>query len=186
MYSDSLVILFYFVHFCFKAEPVDSINELNDEGEVDEQQRQSGQYFVALPDGRLQRVQYMSSQDIEAMKYFANIRAENVEPLRGPIYAYAPLQKLEFASTNLQVGTAEPYVAANPIVEIRDTAKVGEKSAKSATPVKLQQRQPLAAEVRYESPAAIVGLTGTPAAPVRSSYNAYPVPANEQRYFVTF
>ncbi|CAD6208017.1 GSCOCG00010292001-RA-CDS [Cotesia congregata] len=85
----------------YQAEPVESVNELDDVGNVDEQKQ--GEYFIALPDGRLQRVQYVSRQDLEAMKYFAKIQAENVEPLRGPIYAYQPLQKLQFAPTNLEV-----------------------------------------------------------------------------------
>ncbi|KAH0554706.1 pro-resilin-like isoform X1 [Cotesia glomerata] len=84
-----------------QAEPVESVNELDDTGNVDELKQ--GEYFIALPDGRLQRVQYVSRQDLEAMKYFAKIQAENVEPLRGPIYAYQPLQKLQFAPANLEV-----------------------------------------------------------------------------------
>ncbi|CAL7948865.1 unnamed protein product [Xylocopa violacea] len=90
-----------------ESEPVNSVNELEDEDLDEQQPQQSGEYYVALPDGRLQRIRYVSRQNIEAMKYFAKIRAENVEPLRGPIYAYAPLQKLQILPAGLQVSVAE-------------------------------------------------------------------------------
>lgn len=47
-----------------------------------------------LPDGGLQRVQYVSREDAAAMRYLAKIQAQNV----GPIYAYNPLQKVELVS----------------------------------------------------------------------------------------
>ncbi|XP_015112101.1 pro-resilin [Diachasma alloeum] len=153
-----------------QAEPVDSVNELEEEGDVDEQQRQTGEYYIALPDGRLQRVQYMSSQDIAAMKYFAQIQAENVEPLRGAVYAYQPLRKLEFAPARLQVAVNEP--AATPVVQIRESSGRNQKITAKA-PAKLEV-QPLAAEL----PAPIV-------APAYNSYSAnYQVP--EKRFLVTF
>ncbi|XP_033216588.1 pro-resilin-like [Belonocnema kinseyi] len=114
-----------------EVEPVNSANELED-SEVDEQPQKSGQYFVALPDGRLQRVRYVSRENIEAMKYFAKIRAENVEPLRGPIYNYAPLQKLQIAPASLEVAVAtsvpvqssRPEKLIAPSVEIQPLAQV--------------------------------------------------------------
>ncbi|KAK0080362.1 hypothetical protein PV325_014077 [Microctonus aethiopoides] len=174
-----------------QAEPVDSVNELDEAGDANEQQRQSGEYFIALPDGRLQRVQYISSQNIEAMKYFAKIRAENVEPLRGPIYAYQPLQKLQFAPSQLQVQAIDESIApiAPAIVtEVRENNNKNQKiikastasvtsasSASSSLSAKLQI-QPLAAEL--------------PGAPLSTSYTTYmanyQVPAAEQRYFITF
>ncbi|KAG8040161.1 hypothetical protein G9C98_000731 [Cotesia typhae] len=110
-----------------KAEPVNSVNELDEVGNVDELKQ--GEYFIALPDGRLQRVQYVSRQDLEAMKYFAKIQAENVEPLRGPIYAYQPLQKLQFAPTNLEVQgiTAK--------IQVPVAGKVGAPAKEVAVPV---------------------------------------------------
>ncbi|XP_015610493.1 uncharacterized protein LOC107275161 isoform X2 [Cephus cinctus] len=66
----------------------DGANEFEEDGNQDEQQ---GEYYVALPDGRLQRVQYVSREDAAKMRYLAKIEARNV----GPIYAYSPLQKLE-------------------------------------------------------------------------------------------
>ncbi|XP_043268836.1 pro-resilin-like [Venturia canescens] len=94
-----------------QAESVDSVNELDDVGEVDAEQRESGEYFVALPDGRLQRVRSMSRKDLATMKLIASVTAENVEPLRGPIYAYSPLQKLEFAPAVLQPSVVDSYGA---------------------------------------------------------------------------
>lgn len=143
------------------------MNDLEEIGDVDEAQKESGQYYVALPDGRLQRVQYISSQDIEAMKYFAKIRAENVEPLRGPVYVYQPLQKLQFAPAQLEVSAEQPVVA------IRET---GLKNLKiKATPAKLEV-QPLAAEL----PTSVV-------APVSSSYTTFTAnyQAPEQRFLIS-
>ncbi|XP_034948855.1 DNA translocase FtsK [Chelonus insularis] len=155
-----------------QAEPVDSVNELDDEGNVDEQSRQAGQYFIALPDGRLQRVQYVSRQDLEAMKYFAKIRAENVEPLRGPIYAYQPLQKLQFAPAQLEV-VAEPAIPFTGFGARENT--VANRKNNPATPAKLQV-QPVAAEI--------------PATPLTSSlsgYSAnYQTPSAEQRFLISF
>lgn len=111
-----------------KAEAVDSVNELDDVGEVDAEQRESGEYFVALPDGRLQRVRSMSRKDLATMKLIARVEAENVEPLRGPIYAYSPLQKLEFAPAVLGPSVVDSYGAPQKL-----------------TLNQQQQRQPLAA-----------------------------------------
>lgn len=123
-----------------QAESSTSKNEFEEDQDIDQPQQQSqrqeqGQYYVALPDGRLQRVQYVSRQDLEAMKYFAKIKAENVEPLRGPIYAYAPLQELQVGPGQLQVAappstltvTAEerrPEKLRQPKVEIKPLAQV--------------------------------------------------------------
>ncbi|KAL7289943.1 hypothetical protein TKK_0016327 [Trichogramma kaykai] len=92
-----------------ESEEANTSDEFSDEVEDTEKPSQStrlakpqrGEYYVSLPDGRLQRVRYISQQDIEAMRYFAKIRAENVEPLRGPIYAYAPLQEIKIGSESI-------------------------------------------------------------------------------------
>lgn len=143
------------------------MNELEDE-EVDEQQpQQSGEYYVALPDGRLQRVRYVSRQDVEAMKYFAKIRAENVEPLRGPIYAYAPLQKLQILPAGLQVSVA-PVAPVAPIAAAPAESK----------PQKLEI-QPVATQVQYQydNPAGVL--------PLSSAYTNYQIPATDSRYLLT-
>lgn len=46
----------------------------------------------------------MSREDADAMRYFAKVRAENVEPLQGPIYAYSPLQLLGVVPASLEPG----------------------------------------------------------------------------------
>ncbi|XP_076750145.1 uncharacterized protein LOC143422999 [Xylocopa sonorina] len=139
-----------------ESEPVNSVNELEDEDLDEQQPQQSGEYYVALPDGRLQRIRYVSRQNIEAMKYFAKIRAENVEPLRGPIYAYAPLQKLQVLPAGLQVSVAAP-IAATPA---------------ESKPQKLEIK-PVATQVQYQydNPAGVLPL--------------YQVPASESRYLLT-
>ncbi|KAK1138074.1 hypothetical protein K0M31_002561 [Melipona bicolor] len=131
-----------------ESEPVNSVNELDDEVVDEQQPQQSGEYYVALPDGRLQRVRYVSRQNIEAMRYFAKIRAENVEPLRGPIYAYAPLQKLQIVPAGLQVSVA-------PVAPI---AAAAAPSAESK-PQKLEI-QPVATQVQYQydNPAGVLPL----------------------------
>ncbi|XP_076645822.1 uncharacterized protein LOC143355144 [Halictus rubicundus] len=157
-----------------ESEPVNSVNELDDE-EVDEQQpQQSGEYYIALPDGRLQRVQYVSRQNVEAMKYFAKIRAENVEPLRGPIYAYAPLQKLQILPAELQVSVA-------PVAPIAAAAPVESK------PQKLEIK-PVATQVQYQydNPAAVIPLSANPVSSSYTTYTTnYQVPAGESRFLLS-
>ncbi|KAL6448443.1 hypothetical protein ACFW04_000397 [Cataglyphis niger] len=157
-----------------ESEPVNAVNELEDDDVDEKQPQQSGEYYVALPDGRLQRVQYISRQNIEAMKYFAKIRAENVEPLRGPIYAYAPLQKLQIVPAGLQVSVAPIAAAAAPA---------------DARPQKLEI-EPVAAQVQYQydNPSSVVPLAN----PLSNSYTTYtasyqsPAANSESRYLLTF
>jgi len=148
---------------------VNAVNELEDEDVDEKQPQQSGEYYVALPDGRLQRVRYISRQDVEAMKYFAKIRADNVEPLRGPIYAYAPLQKLQVVPAGLQLSVA-PVAAVAPA----DTK-----------PQKLEI-EPVAAQVQYQydNPSRVIPLANPLS---NSAYTAnYQAPAAESRFLLTF
>lgn len=48
-----------------------------------------GQYYLLLPDGRLQRVMYVTSADLQKMSYSAKLRYMDVEPIKGPIYTAA-------------------------------------------------------------------------------------------------
>lgn len=154
-----------------ESEATNAANELDEEEQDEKQQpQQSGEYYVALPDGRLQRVQYVSRQDVEAMRYFAKIRAENVEPLRGPIYAYAPLQKLQILPASLQVSVA-PIAAVAP-------------AERTSKPQKLEI-EPVATQVQYQydNPSGVVPL----ASPLSSAYTAnYQVPAADSRFLLTF
>nr|XP_050849848.1 protein piccolo-like [Vespula vulgaris] len=158
-----------------ESEPVNSVNELEEDDLDQNQPQQTGEYYVALPDGRLQRVRYVSRQDVEAMKYFAKIRAENVEPLRGPIYAYAPLQKLQILPAGLQIALASPVAP----VETPQPEKI------KIEPAKLEI-EPVAAQVQYQydTPSAVLPL---PSSPLSSSYAAYTsnyqIPEN--RYLLT-
>ncbi|XP_019872076.2 uncharacterized protein LOC109600371 [Aethina tumida] len=52
--------------------------------------QEGGVYYIYHPDGRLQRVVYATKDDVRNMEYFARLRYENVEPIRGPIYTYSP------------------------------------------------------------------------------------------------
>ena len=176
-----------------QSETVSAANEFDDEVDIDgaqnqqQQQQQSqerGEYFVALPDGRLQRVRYVSRQDIEAMRYFAKIRAENVEPLRGPIYAYSPLQKLEVAPGQLQVavGPATAAVAVAPVEPSTLTV-----TATEARPQKIQQQpkidiKPLT-QLQLQHANAALNV-----APVSSSYTSYSANYQlpEERFILAF
>lgn len=102
-----------------QPETVTAPNELGVDDDAKTPQT-AGEYYVALPDGRLQRISYVSRQDVEAMKYFAKIQAENVEPLRGPIYAFSPLQELQFAPAKVAtVAVASPLeIEAVPAVPV--------------------------------------------------------------------
>ncbi|RLU26194.1 hypothetical protein DMN91_002360, partial [Ooceraea biroi] len=156
-----------------ESEPVNAANEFEDEDTDEKQPQQTGEYYVALPDGRLQRVRYISRQNVEAMKYFAKIRAENVEPLRGPIYAYAPLQKLQIVPTGLQVS----------VTPVAPVAAVGSADAK---PQKFEI-EPVAAQVQYQydNPSSVVPLTN----PLSTSYATYTAnyqAPSESRYLLTF
>lgn len=149
---------------------MNAVNELEDEDVDEKQPQKSGEYYVALPDGRLQRVRYISREDVEAMKYFAKIRAENVEPLRGPIYAYAPLRKLQIVPAGLQLSVA-------PVGPIAADTK----------PQKLEI-EPVAAQVQYQfdnNPSRVVPLANP-----LSTYTAYTAnyqaPAADSRFLLTF
>ncbi|XP_023289347.1 pro-resilin-like [Orussus abietinus] len=159
------------------AEPVDSVNELEETPEEEGQQKVNGEYYVALPDGRLQRVRYASRHDLEAMKVFARIRAENVEPLRGPIYAYAPLQRLQFAPSKLEV-TAGPQQGQAP-EKLRIQAQAAKLSQGEQGPA--QQVQ-----YTYEAPSAVVPLPGSALSSSYTTYTANYQAPSEARYLLTF
>ncbi|XP_029164522.1 uncharacterized protein LOC114935789 [Nylanderia fulva] len=161
-----------------ESEPVNAVNELEDEDVDEKQPQQSGEYYVALPDGRLQRVRYISRQNVEAMKYFAKIRAENVEPLRGPIYAYAPLQKLQIVPAGFQVSVAQ-------------VAPIAPADQPASRPQKLETIEPVAAQVQYQydnNPANVVVPLTNPLSSYTTYTNNYQAPAanGESRFLLTF
>ncbi|XP_044259178.1 uncharacterized protein LOC123007796 [Tribolium madens] len=51
---------------------------------------QQGIYYIYHPNGLLQRVVYMTRDDAGNMAYSAQLKYENVDPIREPIYTYDP------------------------------------------------------------------------------------------------
>lgn len=51
---------------------------------------EQGTYYIYHPDGVLQRVAYAAGNDVARMAYIAQLRYQNVEPIRDPIYTYNP------------------------------------------------------------------------------------------------
>jgi hypothetical protein len=62
--------------------------------------REEAVYYIYHPGGLLQRVVYLARDDPQNMEYTAQLKYENVEPIREPIYTYDPetfvLQQLQF------------------------------------------------------------------------------------------
>lgn len=60
---------------------------------------EQGLYYVYHPSGLLQKIVYLTKKDEKNMAYTAQIKYENVEPIRAPIYTYDPttllFQKLQ-------------------------------------------------------------------------------------------
>lgn len=51
---------------------------------------EQGVYYVYHPDGLLQKVVYSTKGDVQDMGYTAQLKYEDVEPIRDPIYTYDP------------------------------------------------------------------------------------------------
>lgn len=66
----------------FKVSPVKDQKQTSENIE-------RGQYYLLLPDGRLQRVMYITSADLKKMAYSAKLRYEDVPPITGPIFTTA-------------------------------------------------------------------------------------------------
>lgn len=49
-----------------------------------------GTYYLYHPDGRLQRVVYTTKADVQDMGFSAQLKYQNVEPIKEPIYTYDP------------------------------------------------------------------------------------------------
>lgn len=49
-----------------------------------------GVYYVLLPTGQLQKVQYLTTlNDAQSAAYSTQLRYENVQPIQGPIYTFS-------------------------------------------------------------------------------------------------
>ncbi|XP_018569473.1 pollen-specific leucine-rich repeat extensin-like protein 2 [Anoplophora glabripennis] len=49
-----------------------------------------GVYYIYHPSGALQKVVYSTKDDLKNMEYSAQLKYQNVEPIRGPVYTYDP------------------------------------------------------------------------------------------------
>ncbi|ENN78515.1 hypothetical protein YQE_05016, partial [Dendroctonus ponderosae] len=68
------------------AERARKLNEKltkNEAGDV-------GIYYIYQPSGLLQRVSYLTKDDVKQMLFSAKLKYENVEPVAGPVYTYDP------------------------------------------------------------------------------------------------
>lgn len=51
---------------------------------------QQGTYYIYHPSGLLQRIVYATKSDVQNMGFSAQLRYQDVEPIRDPIYTYDP------------------------------------------------------------------------------------------------
>lgn len=51
---------------------------------------EQGVYYLYHPTGLLQRVAYATSNDVAKMAYVAQLKYQNVDPIKDPIYTYDP------------------------------------------------------------------------------------------------
>ncbi|KAJ3665644.1 hypothetical protein Zmor_001132 [Zophobas morio] len=81
------------------VEEAEQLNDSQKENEVKENEKlteensavsEQGIYYIYHPSGLLQRVIYMTKDDVPNMAYSAQLKYENVEPIREPIYTYDP------------------------------------------------------------------------------------------------
>ncbi|XP_044738282.1 glutenin, high molecular weight subunit PW212-like [Chrysoperla carnea] len=66
-------------------------NYTNDkEAEEESTKAANGYYYLLLPDGKLQKIVYMTEEDLKKMAFVARLQYQNVEPIQGPVYSYNP------------------------------------------------------------------------------------------------
>ncbi|CAH1972243.1 unnamed protein product [Acanthoscelides obtectus] len=51
---------------------------------------ENGEYYVYHPEGFLQRIVYATKDDPQKMEYTAQLKYQDVEPIRSPVYTYDP------------------------------------------------------------------------------------------------
>lgn len=73
---------------------VSPVKQNQEKEETQEVPTEEGVYYVYHPDGVLQRVAYTTKNDEKNMAYSAQLKYENVDPIKEPIYTYDP-QTLE-------------------------------------------------------------------------------------------
>lgn len=57
---------------------------------VDDSFTQQGVYYIYHPSGLLQRIAYSTKNDVENMGYTAQLKYQDVQPIKDPIYTYDP------------------------------------------------------------------------------------------------
>lgn len=67
------------------ASNIDAKQKVEEKPEIDQ-----GIYYVYQPSGLLQRISYQTENDVRNMAYMAQLRYENVDPIKEPIYYYNP------------------------------------------------------------------------------------------------
>lgn len=63
----------------------DDKEKIEEKPEIDQ-----GVYYVYHPSGLLQRISYQTENDLRNMAYMAQLRYQNVDPIKDPIYYYNP------------------------------------------------------------------------------------------------
>lgn len=51
---------------------------------------EQGTYYLYHPDGLLQKIVYTTKADVQNMGFSAQLKSQNVEPIKDPIYTYDP------------------------------------------------------------------------------------------------
>lgn len=78
---------------------LDGSNSNEKKSEVEKGEIEQGIYYVYHPTGLLQRITYQTQNDLRNMAYVAQLKYQDVEPIKEPIYYYDPntltLQKLQ-------------------------------------------------------------------------------------------
>lgn len=75
-----------------ESEPIKS-SEVKESEKIQEENAgvtEQGVYYIYHPTGLLQRVVYSTRDDAQNMAYSAQLKYQNVDPIREPIYTYDP------------------------------------------------------------------------------------------------
>lgn len=73
-----------------EASTTEATTESVKEDLVDEAEKQEGIYYIYHPSGSLQRILFMTRNDLKNMAYSAQFKYQDVDPIKDPIYTYDP------------------------------------------------------------------------------------------------
>lgn len=65
-------------------------NRRNNKQQKNKEIVERGAYYLYHPDGRLQKVVYSTKANVQDMGFSAQLKYQNVEPIKDPIYTYDP------------------------------------------------------------------------------------------------